>query len=86
MSTVQQKLDARRLSGAALVWRTHYALGKVDCGRVLLVTSNDPDAVSNMDAFCKTSGNQLLQHVEWDGEHTFLVRKTCGPDPLSAVI
>jgi tRNA 2-thiouridine synthesizing protein A len=86
MNALQKRIDARHLDGAAVVWRTHYALGKLDCGRVLLVTASDPNSASNLEAFCKTSGNELLQHVEWDGEHTFLLRKACSPDPLRAAI
>ena len=45
-------------------------------GEVLKVLATDKGAVKDFAAFCKTTGNELIEQSEADGTFTFLIRKT----------
>ena len=77
MNMITQTLDTRGLTGIAPAMRAQYALGRLDCGEVMMVTTTESEAVKHLDAICQVQGTELLQRVEWNGEFTFLIRKDC---------
>ena len=55
------------------------ALAAQQAGRDLTVDyilATDPGAVADFQAFCRTTGNELVEHSEEGGVYRFLIRKT----------
>jgi tRNA 2-thiouridine synthesizing protein A len=72
---VDQTLDATGLKCPLPVLRARKAMKGVGPGGLLEVLATDPDAVKDFQAFCETTGDELL---EWDKEgeaYRFLIRK-----------
>ena len=70
-----QTLDARMLNCPEPIIRTRQALSGLTTGQTLLVLATDPGAVLDFQAFCRISGNELLEMDETAGEYSFLLRK-----------
>jgi tRNA 2-thiouridine synthesizing protein A len=69
-------LDAKGLLCPLPVLKARKALKDVPAGGVLRVLATDPGAVKDFEAFCKTTGHELLRRDEQGGVHTFDIRKT----------
>jgi tRNA 2-thiouridine synthesizing protein A len=44
-------------------------------GQVLRIRATDPGAVKDFDAFCKSTGNELVSSEQSSGEYVFQIRK-----------
>jgi tRNA 2-thiouridine synthesizing protein A len=75
--TVQfdREVDARGLNCPLPVLRTKKALNGMASGEVLRILATDPASVRDFEAFAKQTGNQLLQHGEYEGAFFFLLRR-----------
>lgn len=71
-----QILDARGLDCPQPILQTRQLLKKLPPGTTLQVIATDPGSVLDFQAFCRISGNKLLQFIEADGCYSFLIRKT----------
>ncbi|HEY5774950.1 MAG TPA: sulfurtransferase TusA family protein [Xanthomonadales bacterium] len=71
-----QVLDAKGLNCPLPILKAKKALKSMDGGQVLEVISTDPGSVADFSAFCRTTGNELLEQNEADGVFTYLIRKT----------
>jgi tRNA 2-thiouridine synthesizing protein A len=69
-------LDATGLLCPLPVLKARKALKTVPAGGVLKVLATDKGAVKDFEAFCKTTGNELVESSEGDGTYTFLIRKS----------
>lgn len=70
-----QTLDARMLNCPEPIIRTRLALAGLTAGQTLLVLATDPGAVLDFQAYCRISGNELLEMDETAGIYSFLLRK-----------
>ncbi len=70
-----QVLDAKGLNCPLPILRAKKALKSMEGGQVLEVISTDPGSVADFGAFCRTTGNELLEQKEADGIFTYLIRK-----------
>jgi tRNA 2-thiouridine synthesizing protein A len=70
-----QILDAKGLNCPLPILRAKKALKSMEGGQVLEVISTDPGSVADFGAFCRTTGNELLEQKEADGIFTYLIRK-----------
>ena len=68
-------LDAKGLLCPLPVLKARKALKEVPPGGVLRVLATDPGAVKDFEAFCKTTGSELLASEERDGAFVFDIRK-----------
>jgi len=68
-------LDARGLNCPLPILRTKKALNTMTSGQVLKVLATDPGSVRDFQAFCRQTGNMLLDANEASGEFSFLLRK-----------
>jgi tRNA 2-thiouridine synthesizing protein A len=73
---METTLDATGLLCPLPVLKARKALKAMAAGDVLLVLATDKGAVKDFDAFCRTTGNQLIEHSEADGTFAFKIRKT----------
>ena len=69
-------LDARGLKCPLPILKTKKALNSLESGDTLQLISSDPGSVKDIDAFCKQTGNELLQNSAESGEFTFIIRKS----------
>ncbi len=75
MSEVNQELDARGLNCPLPILRAKKAINGMAAGEVLKVLATDPGAVKDFEAFCKQTGNELLQSANAGDGFEFLIRK-----------
>jgi tRNA 2-thiouridine synthesizing protein A len=75
MSNTAQELDARGLNCPLPILRAKKALNGLQPGQTLRVRATDPGAVKDFDAFCKSTGNELISSEQSSGEYVFQIRK-----------
>ena len=70
-----KELDARGLKCPLPILRAKKALTDMASGQVLKIVATDPGSVKDFQAFCKQTGNELLQHAEVNKEFTFFMKR-----------
>ncbi|OIQ86845.1 sulfurtransferase TusA [mine drainage metagenome] len=70
-----KKLDARGLNCPLPILRVKKALAEMTGGQVLNVVATDSGSVKDFQAFCRQTGNELLDSSEAEGEYTFFMKK-----------
>ena len=68
-------LDARGLNCPLPILKAKKALKDVPPGGTLEILATDPGAVADFQAFCRTTGNELVEHSEAGGVYRFILRK-----------
>ena len=71
-----QLLDAKGLNCPLPILKAKKALKSVPEGGTLEVLSTDAGSVADFGAFCRTTGNELLEQSEEGGVYRFVLRKT----------
>jgi tRNA 2-thiouridine synthesizing protein A len=71
-----QVLDAKGMNCPLPILKAKKALNPLAAGQTLEVISTDPGSVADFGAFCRTTGNVLLEQSEVDGVYTYLIRKS----------
>ena len=74
--TVDHVLDAKGLNCPLPILKAKKALKEVPTGGHLQVLSTDPGSVADFEAFCRTTGNQLVESNTEGGVFTFLIKHT----------
>ena len=72
---VTKELDVKGLNCPLPILRAKKALAGMESGETLRVTATDPGAVKDFAAFCKQTGNPLLESSETKTEFVFLISK-----------
>ena len=70
-----QVLDAKGLNCPLPILKAKKALKSLESGQTLEVVSTDPGSVADFGAFCRTTGNELVEQNEAGGVYTYLIRK-----------
>ncbi len=70
-----QTLDARMLNCPEPIIRTRKALAQMRTGQTLRVLATDPGSVLDFQAYCRISGNELIEMQDKEGDYRFLLRK-----------
>jgi tRNA 2-thiouridine synthesizing protein A len=71
-----QVLDAKGLNCPLPILKAKKVLKTMEGGKTLEIQSTDPGSVADFAAFCRTTGNELVEQNEADGVWTYLIRKT----------
>ncbi len=71
-----EELDARGLNCPLPILRCKKAMNGMAAGDVLKIVATDPGSVKDFEAFCKQTGNELLETAEEGGEFTFYIKKS----------
>ena len=74
-TAVAQTLDVKGLSCPLPIVKTAQAVKSMESGEVIEVLATDPGAVPDFNAWCRTTGNRLVEQTEEDGVFRFLVQK-----------
>jgi len=70
-----QLLDARGLNCPLPILKAKKALKDVPTGGTLEILATDPGSVADFQAFCRVTGNLLLEQGEADGVYRFVLKK-----------
>jgi tRNA 2-thiouridine synthesizing protein A len=70
-----QVLDVKGLSCPLPILRAKKALKDVPIGGTLQVLATDPGAVKDFEAFCRATGNELLESKVEDKVYSFLLKR-----------
>ena len=74
--TADQTLDCSGLSCPMPILKTKKAVDGLEVGQILKMIATDPGSVSDMDAWTKKTGHELLESEQEDGKYIFYVKKT----------
>ncbi len=75
MSEYTEKFDATGLNCPMPILRSKKMLNTLTSGDVLYVISTDSGSVKDFEAFCKQTGNELLQSSEAEGKYHYYIKK-----------
>ncbi len=75
MLIADAELDARGLNCPLPILRAKKSINGLSAGQVLKIIATDPGSVKDFEAFCKQTGNELLDTTEQAGEFHFNIRK-----------
>lgn len=70
-----EELDAKGLNCPLPILRCKKAMNGMESGEVLRIIATDPGSVKDFEAFCKQTGNELLESTEDNGEFIFFIKK-----------
>ena len=76
MANFDQELDASGLNCPLPILRAKKAITSLSDGQVLRIVATDPGSVKDFEAFCKQTGNELLESGEEGGKFVFLIKKS----------
>lgn len=71
---VERVLDTKGLNCPLPVLKAKKALSQVPAGGLLRVLSTDPGSVADFEAFCRQTGNELVESKSEDDTFSFLIR------------
>lgn len=69
-------LDAKGLNCPLPILKARKALKEVPTEGILEILATDPGSVADFEAFCRQTGNELMEHSEDDGIYRFLIKKS----------
>ena len=68
-------LDVKGLNCPLPILRTKKQLAEMESGQVLRVLATDPGSVKDFAAFCKQTGNELLEQQEGNRVFEFYLKR-----------
>jgi tRNA 2-thiouridine synthesizing protein A len=71
-----QLLDVKGLNCPLPILRAKKALKDVPAGGTLQVLATDPGAVKDFEAFCRTTGNELVESKNDNNVFSFVIKRT----------
>lgn len=70
----EQTLDVKGLNCPLPILKAKKALKEVPTGGTLRVLATDPGSVKDFEAFCRTTGNELVESKAESGVYSFLIK------------
>jgi tRNA 2-thiouridine synthesizing protein A len=74
-SQTARSLDLRGMSCPLPIVKTAQAAKTLVSGDLLEALATDPGSVADFGAWCKSTGNELIEQTETDGVYRFVIRK-----------
>ncbi len=71
-----ETLDAKGLNCPLPILRAKKALNKLEADKTLEILATDPGSVKDFEAFCRTTGNTLIESNQDGDVYSFLIKKT----------
>lgn len=75
MLNVDLEVDARGLNCPLPILRAKKGINTLATGQVLKIIATDPGSVKDLEAFCKQTGNEMVESSQQGGEYHFKLRK-----------
>ena len=69
-------LDTKGMNCPLPILKAKKALKDLANGESLQVLSTDPGSVKDFEAFCRSTGNELMDSSEADGVFTYMIKKS----------
>ena len=69
-------LDAKGMNCPLPILKARKALKEVPSGGTLEILATDPGSVADFQAFCRQTGNELVEHSQDDTVYRFLIKHT----------
>jgi tRNA 2-thiouridine synthesizing protein A len=73
--TIALSLDLKGLSCPLPIVKTARAMSELACGEVVEILSTDPGSVPSFTAWCRSTGNILIESTLEGGVYRFVMRK-----------
>jgi Predicted redox protein, regulator of disulfide bond formation len=73
---ISKTLDASGLSCPLPIVKTKKEMDGLSSGQILEIISTDPGTKNDMAAWCKRTGNELMESAEQGGKFQFYVKKS----------
>lgn len=70
------ELDCKGLNCPLPVLKTKKAIDGMDSGQILKMDSTDPGSISDMKAWSRRTGHELLNHSKAGGVYTYYIKKS----------
>jgi tRNA 2-thiouridine synthesizing protein A len=70
-----QVLDAKGLNCPLPILKAKKALKDVPAGGTLEVLATDPGSIADFQAFCRATGNELLESTQESGVYRFVIKR-----------
>ena len=70
-------LDTKGMNCPLPILEAKKAIKNLAAGETLQVLSTDPGSVKDFEAFCRSTGNELIDTSEADGVFTYMIKKYC---------
>jgi tRNA 2-thiouridine synthesizing protein A len=67
-------LDAKGLNCPLPILRAKKMLKEVPTGGTLEILATDPGSVADFDAFCRTTGNEMVESTQAGGVYRYIIR------------
>lgn len=77
MVPIIQSIDTQGLNQQQPFLRAFSVMRKLQCGEVLILSTNEPQTDNDLQAFCNHTGFQLIESVFCEDEYTFLIHRNC---------
>ncbi len=71
-----KQLDAKGLNCPLPILKAKKMLNAMEQNETLEILATDPGAIKDFEAFCRTTGNTLLESQSESGNYTFLIQRT----------
>ena len=75
MTDFNSELDARGLNCPLPILRAKKTMNGMNSGEILKIVATDPGSVKDFEAFCRATGNELVESGEDGGIFKFLLKK-----------
>lgn len=69
------RLDLKALSCPLPILRTAKAMRDLESGAMVEVVATDPGSLKDFPAWCRATGNDLVEHGSIEGGFRFVIRK-----------
>jgi tRNA 2-thiouridine synthesizing protein A len=72
---IARTLDLKGLSCPLPIVKTAQAIKDLGSGELIEALATDPGSVADFAAWCRTTGNELVEQTEAEGVYRFVIRK-----------
>ncbi len=76
MVEVDKSIDCKGLSCPEPILHTKMAINEMSPGQILEMVATDPGSVSDMDAWARRTGNEIVDKSEENGTFRYFIKKT----------
>jgi len=76
MTEADKTIDCKGLSCPEPILHTKMAINEMEAGQILEVVATDPGSVSDMAAWSRRTGNDIVDTAESDGAFHFFIKKS----------
>ena len=74
--TITKTLDVQKLNCPLPILKTKKAIYDIEIGEYLEILTTDPGSVSDFQAWCNSTGNELVVSSQENGIFKYIIKKT----------